>query len=129
MGGLQMNCPKCGAETEKVAHGGIDVDRCTACKGIWFDVLERERLVQLKDSEKIDIGDPKVGSRWNKTERIDCPLCRTRMIRMVDPQQPHIWYEACKSCNGIFLDAGEFRDLKQHTLLDRLKDLFAPERD
>ena len=50
------------------------------------------------------------------------------MIRMVDPVQRHIWFEACTACNGVFLDAGEFRDLKGHTLLDRLKDLFTPER-
>jgi len=43
------------------------------------------------------------------------------MIRMVDSEQPHIWFEACKTCNGVFLDAGEFTDLKERTLLDRLK--------
>ena len=50
------------------------------------------------------------------------------MIRMVDSEQPHIWFEACKTCNGVFLDAGEFIDLKDRTLLDRLRDLFTPER-
>ena len=59
---------------------------------------------------------------------LQCPVCDTQMIRMVDPVQRHIWFEACTACNGVFLDAGEFRDLKQHTLLDHLKDLFTPER-
>jgi hypothetical protein len=50
------------------------------------------------------------------------------MLRMVDPAQPHVWYEACKVCNGVFLDAGEFRDLRELTLLDRLRALFPRER-
>jgi len=124
-----MNCPKCSAGMEKVGFGGIEVDRCSGCRGIWFDMLEREHLARLERSEQIDTGDPKVAARFNEIERIDCPLCSTPMIRMVDAVQHHIWYEACKTCNGVFLDAGEFTDLKERTLLDRLKDLFTPQRD
>ncbi|MCK5194738.1 MAG: zf-TFIIB domain-containing protein, partial [Desulfobulbaceae bacterium] len=32
-----MNCPKCNAMMEKVEYHSIVVDRCTRCKGIWFD--------------------------------------------------------------------------------------------
>lgn len=123
-----MHCPKCEGPFEKVTHGGIEVDRCRDCKGIWFDLLEREKLLKLEGSETIDVGDPKLGDYWNDTEKIDCPVCRTPMIRMVDADQPHVRYEACGTCNGVFLDAGEFKDLKEHTLLDHLKDLFVRER-
>ena len=123
-----MKCPKCSAGMEKITHRSIEVDRCTECKGIWFDLLEREKLAQLEGSEQIDTGDPDTGEEYDRMDRIDCPACHTQMIRMVDPVQPHIWYEACKVCNGVFLDAGEFTDLKERTLLDRLRDLFAPER-
>jgi Zn-finger nucleic acid-binding protein len=123
-----MKCPKCNEGMDKITHGTIEVDRCSGCKGIWFDMLERERLAELEGSEQVDTGDPEIGEKFDTVERIDCPVCRTRMIRMVDPVQPHIWYEACKVCSGVFLDAGEFTDLKDRTLLDRLRDLFAPER-
>lgn len=120
-----MHCPKCTREMEKVTHGGVEVDRCTGCHGIWFDLLEREKLTALEDSKKIDPGSAEVGANWNVVDRIDCPKCGTRMARLVDPQQRHVWYEACETCNGIFLDAGEFRDLKSLTLLDRLRDLLS----
>jgi Zn-finger nucleic acid-binding protein len=113
---------------EKITHRTIEVDRCTSCRGIWFDLLERERLSQLEGSEAIDVGDAATGRRFDRVERIVCPVCTTPMIRMADPVQPHVWYEACKVCNGVFLDSGEFEDLKERTLLDRLRDLFAPER-
>jgi Zn-finger nucleic acid-binding protein len=46
------------------------------------------------------------------------------MIRMVDVDQHHIDYEACTTCYGIFLDAGEFKDLKSFTIADYLRGLF-----
>ena len=50
------------------------------------------------------------------------------MIRMVDAQQSHLWFESCTSCYGVFFDAGEFRDFKNLNLVDRLRDLFRRER-
>jgi len=82
----------------------------------------------LEHSESIDIGDPKVGKEYNKIEKIDCPVCHAEMIRMVDREQPHIRYEACTSCYGVFFDAGEFRDYKEETILDFFKDLFTKGR-
>ena len=123
-----MNCPKCSAAMEKVQYESIEVDRCTDCRGIWFDMLEQEHLKALEGSEEIDIGDPEVGKQTNIVDQINCPVCATRMIRMVDGRQPHIWFESCTVCYGVFFDAGEFRDYKQETILDFFKDLFSRER-
>lgn len=124
-----MNCPKCQATMEKVTYENIEIDRCTHCKGIWFDLMEREFLARLEGSESIDTGDPEVGEKFDDVDRISCPVCETRMIRMVDPVQPHVAFEACKVCNGVFLDAGEFTDLKERTLFDHLRSFLARERD
>ncbi len=123
-----MNCPKCSAAMEKVQYESIEVDRCTDCRGIWFDMLEQEHLKALEGSEEIDIGDPEVGKQTNIVDQINCPVCDTRMIRMVDGRQPHIWFESCTVCYGVFFDAGEFRDYKQETILDFFKDLFSQKR-
>ena len=114
----QLQCPKCNAPMARVVHGGIEIDRCEGCHGIWFDMLEMDRLLEVKGSEAIDTGHPKVGHKLNEKDEIDCPVCHTRMIRMVDAKQPHIWYEGCASCHGVFLDAGEFVDLKTHDIFD-----------
>jgi Zn-finger nucleic acid-binding protein len=123
-----MDCPKCTAAMESVAFEDIVVDRCTSCKGIWFDLMEHERLAGRSGSERIDSGDARVGRHFDAVERIDCPRCQTRMIRMVDARQPHIRYEACKVCYGVFLDAGEFKDLSEHTLLDTIRNIIPDER-
>jgi Zn-finger nucleic acid-binding protein len=61
--------------------------------------------------------------------KINCPVCQTQMIRMVDKNQLHIWFESCTKCYGIFFDAGEFKDYKEETLADFFKDLMAKPRD
>jgi Zn-finger nucleic acid-binding protein len=122
------NCPKCQAPFEKVDYADIRIDRCTGCGGLFFDMLEHEHLKSIEGSETIDIGDAQVGKRHNPEHRIDCPSCGSRMIAMVDVHQPHIWYEACTTCYGVYFDAGEFRDYKEKTILDFFRDLFAGER-
>jgi Zn-finger nucleic acid-binding protein len=47
---------------------------------------------------------------------------------MVDPQQTHIWFEQCGSCQGSFFDAGELSDLATFTLSDLFKRFSTPER-
>ncbi len=123
-----MQCPKCDHEMEPVMVCDITVDRCTRCQGIWFDRNERERLRSISGSELIDRGDARLGKKFNKKADIDCPVCRSRMVPMVDADQPHIWYEACSCCQGAFFDAGEFADYKDLSLMDFFRDLNTPER-
>ena len=124
-----MQCPKCAQAMQKVTYHDVEVDRCINCGGIWFDMLELEELKKIEGSERIDTGSAAVGKQYNEVDRIQCPVCNTPMIRMVDKQQHHIWYEGCATCYGVFLDAGEFRDLKKDTLMDYIKDLLTPPRD
>ena len=129
LGVEKMKCPKCEDELEVVEYASIKVDRCVGCKGLWFDMLEHEHLKSIEGSESIDIGDAAVGKKRNDMDRINCPVCHTRMIPMVDRDQPHIWYESCTVCYGVFFDAGEFKDYKEKSVLDFFRDLFAKERD
>ena len=123
-----MDCPKCGGSMEVVSFMDIEVDRCTSCGGLWFDEFEKYDLERRPGAESIDVGDRDVGRQHNVQDRYPCPKCGNPMIRMVDPHQPHIWFEQCGSCHGTYFDAGEFRDLKDHTLHDLLRRWFPRER-
>jgi len=74
------------------------------------------------------MGNAALGKQYNFVRRIDCPNCGSQMIPMVDRAQPHIRYEACTVCYGVFFDAGEFRDYKERTVLNFFKDLIAKEQ-
>lgn len=122
-----MKCPKCDSEFEQLQTPLGDVERCLGCKGLWLDMLQDEDLKSI--AAGIDTGDPEVGKRYNTVDDINCPVCpNSRMLKMVDAQQPHIWFESCPTCFGRFYDAGEFTDLSEHTLGDFLKRLTAKAR-
>lgn len=123
-----MQCPKCKSPMEKVGYQSIEIDRCTQCKGLWLDMGEREELKALRGSETLDTGEAVMGRAYNVTGKINCPECQTPMLRMVDNAQPHIWFESCSVCYGVFFDAGEFRDYKEQTVIDFFKTLAAKER-
>ncbi len=120
-----MQCPKCQSSMEQhnlsTLSGNIEIDRCTSCKGIWFDVGEAEALKEKWMSDYIDDGDPEVGAEHNKIRDINCPRCGKQMSQMSDPVQTHIQYEACEE-HGMYFDAGEFTDFKYETLMDIFRD-------
>ena len=125
-----MQCPKCQAEMETRNYGRkISVERCTGCMGLF---AKPEVLLEMKSewmSEVLDRGDPSVGREYNDVDEIDCPECGTRMDKVSDEKQKHIWYESCPSCDGVFFDAGEFTDWKYDTFMDRIRDLVRGKRD
>lgn len=117
-----MNCPKCNAAMGAVKFKDVEVDRCSSCEGLWFDLLEHEDLKKLKGAAgAVDTGQASLGERMDATRRIDCPKCHTRMISVHVPDQPHIVIETCTVCDGVFMDAGEFTDFAHYTLADFLK--------
>lgn len=123
-----ITCPKCAGRMDRVWRRSILIDRCAQCGGMWLDSNETEWLKAEAGSEDVDSGDPKIGEIQNRKGLISCPVCQTPMIRMVDAGQPHIWYEKCANCFGVYFDAGEFKDLKEETLDDFIKTIYLTER-
>jgi Zn-finger nucleic acid-binding protein len=112
-----LKCPKCFHGMEALSYDGITIDRCTQCQGLWFDGDEAEQLKNRTGSEVLDTGSPKKGRRYDPQTDISCPHCGRSMEKTADWKQTHIWYEVCRN-HGVFMDAGEFTDLKHDTSLD-----------
>jgi Zn-finger nucleic acid-binding protein len=123
-----MRCPKCRSDMEQIEVDGVQVDRCTTCRGLWFDPGEIELLRNRKAAAALDIGLVATGKAQNAIDHYRCPRCGGEMVRMVDPQQTHIWYEQCASCHGSYFDAGEFTDLVTVSISDFFKRFTTPER-
>lgn len=120
-----MKCPKCQTDMKKIEYEGVEVDRCYNCYGLWFDFQEQQQLKDKKGATQIDSGDLATGQRTNLIRQIYCPRDGALMTPMVDLKQPHIEYEACPHCYGVFFDAGEFKDYSQLTLLESIRELFS----
>lgn len=95
---------------ELVEFESVEVDRCSSCKGIWFDVGESDWLLGEDAAEAIDTGDPEIGRHHNQVSRYRCPRCAGGMMRRT-AKRMQIQYEECTSCRGSFFDAGEFTEL------------------
>ena len=76
----------------------------------------------------LDTGSRSIGKAFDKVDDIQCPHCHDSMEKIVDSDQPHIWMESCPRCERIFLDAGEFTDLKFETFSDKIKGLIKGRR-
>lgn len=111
-----LDCPKCSGNLETVIYRGIEVDRCEQCHGIWFDPQEAERLRKIAGSESLDLGDVESSNQFTEQNNtnIQCPRCHKPMIQMLDIDKYQLWYEKCPHCQGIWLDAGEFRQFKRN---------------
>ena len=123
-----MRCPKCRSDMQQIVIDDTEIDRCSSCHGLWFDAGELAKLNDSDAAAAIDIGDVATGKQQNAIEHYPCPRCAGSMNRLVDPKQPHIWFEQCGSCRGSYFDAGEFSDLATLSVSDFFKRFMAPER-
>ena len=123
-----MRCPKCRSDMQQIMIDGTEVDRCSACHGLWFDDGELSKLRTKEAAAALDIGDVVTGKKQNEVEHYRCPRCAGPMNRLVDPEQTHIWFEQCESCRGSFFDAGELTDLATVSVSDFFKRFVTPER-
>jgi len=44
-----MICPVCKSDMIDVEYNRIELDYCTACRGVWFDTEELELLIENMD--------------------------------------------------------------------------------
>lgn len=103
----------------------ITVDRCTACGGLWFDVMEQRRLKDRPGSEAIDTATAASAKTAHPPgTKMTCPCCNVPMTRLKDVDRRNIEYEYCSICNGAFFDGGEFRQYKDTSFLGSLRHMF-----
>jgi len=123
-----VECPKC----PSVALGvesveGIEIDRCPSCRGIWFDCLELEKLLEadprplLKEDARFEVLPGAEGPR------ISCPRCKTYLIKLNSRIRPGTVLDSCTICHGTWVDAGELARLTRTDFLGRLRSLFTEE--
>ena len=103
-------CPVCDVPLEPRKDVSVTVDVCPAGHGAWY---ERDELRQAKDAADRDV-------RWLDTDLWSdaaqasaepsarrCPGCRSRLVQ-VAYGDTDVQVDACPSCEGVWLDTGEF---------------------
>ena len=103
-----MLCPKC--QVAKLVARGVKgkdftVDYCLKCKGVWFDRGELEEVMPAAIKE---LAIP--GTARKDVERL-CPKCEKALYQF-DYPQTYVTIDLCKKCRGLWLDAGEFKEIR-----------------
>ena len=100
-----VECPRCWVKADRVVRKGIEIDICPKCKGIWVDTKELKKL----------INNPELHKHLTKYVGIEsksslvCPRCGGLMNL---EYAENVEVDVCLSCKGIWLDKGEFEELK-----------------
>ena len=104
-----ITCPACERPMRKVTLGGVEVDECPFCGGQWFDVGELDAIQAMdpipKRFLKMYVID---GVQTVETGQRPCLRCRRKLAPV---EHKGVTIEACVSCQGVFLEHGELRDL------------------
>ena len=104
---MTLRCPKCRQSVLKEVspkNSDVCVDACPTCKGLWFDAKELNALLDVA------VKDLKVPSDARREGPI-CPRCVKPLFAFKYPQTL-VTIDLCKECGGLWLDSGEFREVK-----------------
>ena len=111
-----MKCPACSRQMQQMTVADVTVDVCKGgCGGIWFDNFELKKFDEPHESagqSLLDIEtDPAV--TVDREERIKCPKCdNIVMMRHFFSVKKQVELDECPGCAGIWLDAGELRQIR-----------------
>ena len=111
-----MNCPKCNNDLEKVMLGidrSIEIDECPACKGMWFDEGE---LDKLDESVTVNSELANFEEVQNQNQILDCPRCHNKLKTVRPNLMPELELDRCSACFGFWLDKGKLEDVRNMTM-------------
>lgn len=129
--GMHIHCPNCRGIMDREELGSFCIDRCPDCGGIWLDAAELDKVMTLNKSgtskgvvDRLDVGKRVPRGRTGTRSMRQCPREGAALTITDSPTQRHVTYDLCPACRGIFLDAGELKDLAEFTLAERIASLF-----
>lgn len=113
-----MKCPTCNNQEldQKINADSVNVGSCSECSGMWFETDEL-RKARDKNDESTNWFDFDL---WKDLDTFDletsnrvCPSDSVALHKL-HYGDSDIEIEACKNCNGIWLDKDEFEKIMEY---------------
>ena len=122
-----MNCPNCKTKklSEKIKISDVLIDKCSSCKGLWFDkdelrLAKDKKLpdakwldIEIKDKSlnwfQIDLWKDEIKFKAKKDIKL-CPHCKIPLYK-INYNDSKIEIDVCGVCKGIWLDAYELKKI------------------
>jgi Zn-finger nucleic acid-binding protein len=109
MAGTALRCPRDSASLKSAWENGIQVDRCPACRGAWYDQGELALLEGTIADEDQRRGMIEYAQRESG---LHCPSCGSEM-HAFNYRAYNLELDACAKEHGFWLDAGESERVRQ----------------
>lgn len=124
-GTAQRDCPRCRERMEVLwleLAGGVEIDRCTACHGIFFDPDELESLLDDAERATFEVDARRLeilrqeeqAAPDTQVTYLPCPDCGQLMNRRNFGARSGVIIDQCRD-HGAWLDGGELRQLVEWT--------------
>lgn len=108
-----MKCLSCDGDLAATHSGGIRVEQCADCGGLWLDQGELDRIVETEraDARWMDL------DLWRDTEAVQgqpsaraCPYGHGPLATLTYGESG-IEVDVCPTCGGVWLDTGELEKI------------------
>jgi len=104
-------CPRDGSELVEVEAGGLRLDRCPLCEGIWCDPGELEQLEKASPGEiegQLPSLPPATRDAMPLKGYMRCPCCdEGRLQGVTITFSNRVRVDRCDACLGVWLDRSE----------------------
>ena len=112
-----LACPRCSAPLSRVLIGGVGVDICESCGGLWLDRLE---LARFEEPDSV-LGEALLAhlSQFpveivDRSVRLRCPRHpAVVMMRRAFSRSVPTEIDECPECGGLWLDADELARIRR----------------
>jgi Zn-finger nucleic acid-binding protein len=105
----------------------VEIDYCSACKGIWLDNGELELIFSNSNQKEISKSFT-VKKDFDEAKR-RCPICKKKMEK-VEFENTGIILDRCTNNHGLWFDSGELKSIlksaeeNNNKMIDLLKEMF-----
>ncbi len=103
-------CPRCTCSLEAVSVGGMPLEQCPRCGGLWVGAETFDRICSDRESQAaaIDLNPPAPAQPEQQVVYLKCPQCSQLMSRKNFAQRSGVIIDICRP-HGIWFDRSELR--------------------
>jgi len=117
---MNIKCPKCNSSLKEIKISQVILDKCDKCKGLWFDDKELFEVLNQHNLNEDEIKSNE-SSKPNCPSVNNCPKCVKPLKKIHSFSIAGLEIDICSTCNGIWLDYGEFEEIKQNQIDSQLQ--------
>ncbi len=123
----ELPCPSCGGLMPGRAVGGVAVNECPGCNGLWapgesFDVLVKRAAEARRENEALEVSvAPRTTGSNPAAQKVayrNCPACDAHMHRRNYGRSSGVIVDVCHE-HGTWLDADELEQIAGYILSGR----------